>query len=161
MEEDMNGFRISGCAVPGFPLHTKRLAGWGAKRGCRALLALFLLGFVTACRHTPTYNGPPSLVIHVLMKKWAVLPDQVVVPQGAKVELIIITTDVEHGFAVPELAINEPVQPGRTTVVRFLAQKPGIYPMHCSVYCGRGHDKMTGEIVITPAAAAVVTPVHN
>ncbi|HTV81749.1 MAG TPA: cupredoxin domain-containing protein [Acidobacteriaceae bacterium] len=116
---------------------------------------------LTACRHTPTYTGPPNLVIHMLMKKWAIQPDRVVVPQGAKVELIIITADVEHGIGVPGLAINEPVQPGRTTVVRFLARKPGVYPLHCSVYCGRGHDRMTGEIVITPALPAAATPIHK
>ncbi len=97
----------------------------------------------------------------MLMKKWAIVPDRVVAPQGAKVELVVTTADVEHGLAVPGLAISEPVQPGRTTVIRFLARKPGTYPMHCSVYCGRGHDKMTGEIVITPATAGAVTPLHK
>lgn len=119
------------------------------------------MGLLTACRHTPTYAGPPNLIIHMLMKKWAIVPSHVVVPQGARVELIVTTADVEHGLAVPGLAINEPVQPGWTTVIRFLAQTPGSYPMRCSIACGRGHDKMTGEIVITPAPAAAVNPVHN
>lgn len=157
----MNRFRISGCAGPGSRSHTKWRAERGAKRGRAALLSLILMGLLTACRHTPTYAGPPNLIIHMLMKKWAILPSHVVVPQGARVELIVTTADVEHGLAVPGLAINEPVQPGWTTVIRFLAQTPGSYPMRCSIACGRGHDKMTGEIVITPAPAAAVNPVHN
>jgi len=157
----MNGFRISGYAVPGSLHHSKRPAQRGAKHGRPVWLALVLLGLLAGCRHTPTYRGQPNLVIHILMKKWAIVPNRVVVPQGAKVELIVTTTDVEHGIAVPGLAINEPVQPGWTTVVRFLAQKPGVYPMHCSIACGRGHDQMTGEIVITPAPPGAVTPVHN
>ena len=136
--------------------------GKGAKRGGAALLSLALMASLTACRQTPTYTGPPNLIVHILMKKWVIVPNRIVVPLGAKVELVVMTTDVEHGIAVPGLAINEPVQPGRTTVVRFLAQKPGVYPMHCSVYCGRGHDKMRGEIVITPAPAALSpAPVHK
>jgi cytochrome c oxidase subunit 2 len=133
-----------------------------AKRAVVAFLALILIGLSTACRRTPTYTGPPNLVIHMVMEKWAIVPGHIVVPQGAKVELILVTADVEHGLAVPGLAIHESVQPGRTTVVRFLALKPGVYPMRCSVYCGRGHDDMTGEIVITPAPLSrSVTPVHK
>jgi heme/copper-type cytochrome/quinol oxidase subunit 2 len=160
MEEDMIGFRISGCAAPWPAIYTKWRGGRPAKRGAAALLAFIVAGLFSGCRHTPTYTGSPNLVIHVVMKKWAIVPNRVVVPRGAKVELIVITPDVEHGIAVPGLAINEPVQPGWTTVVRFLAVKPGVYPMHCSIACGRGHDRMTGEIVITQTAAAV-TPVHK
>jgi heme/copper-type cytochrome/quinol oxidase subunit 2 len=160
MEEDMIGFRISGCAFRGLALHTKWQGGRRAKRSVAALLALISAILLAGCRHTPTYTGSPNLIIHMVMKKWAIVPNRVVVPQGAKVELIVITSDVEHGIAVPGLAINEPVQPGWTTAVRFLAVKPGVYPMHCSIACGRGHDQMTGEIVITPATAAV-TPVHK
>lgn len=161
MEEDMNGFRNSGYLGPGACLHNNWRPTAGAKRSGRLLLALILIGLATSCRHTPTYSGPPNLIVHVLMKKWAIVPARIVVPQGAKVELILTTSDVEHGIGVRGLAINESIQPGRTTVVRFLAQTPGVYPMRCSVYCGRGHDKMTGEIVITPAPSAVVTPVHK
>ncbi|MGB6132692.1 MAG: cupredoxin domain-containing protein [Acidobacteriaceae bacterium] len=108
---------------------------------------------LTACNHTPTYSGPPNLVLHVLMKKWDIVPNRIEIPQGAHVELIVITADVEHGLAVPALAINEPVQPGKTTFIRFLAAKPGTYPMRCSILCGRGHDQMTGVIVIEPSPA--------
>jgi heme/copper-type cytochrome/quinol oxidase subunit 2 len=41
------------------------------------------------------------------------------------------------------------VQPEHPAVIRFLAQTPGTYPMHCSIACGRSHDQMRGEIVIT------------
>lgn len=151
----MNRFRISGCAGPGFHSHSKWPPERGAKRSAAALIALVLMGLLAACRHTPTYSGPPNLVVHMVMKKWAIEPNRIVVPQGARVELIVTTADVEHGLAVPGLAINEPVQPGWTTTVRFLAQTPGTYPMRCSIACGRGHDQMTGAIVITPVPPAV------
>lgn len=155
----MNRFRISGSAVPGFLHHSNRLGRSGAKHG--ALAAFLLVCFCAGCRRTPTYTGAPNLVVHIVMRKWAIVPNRIVVPQGAKVELIVTTSDVEHGMAIPGLAINEPVQPGWTTVVRFLAQRPGLYPARCSIACGRGHDDMTGEIVITPAPAGALTPVHK
>ena len=105
---------------------------------------------LAGCKHPPTYTGPPNLIIRMVMKKWAIVPDRIVIPQGAHVELSIISTDVEHGIGVPGLYINQPVQPGETTTVRFLAKTPGTYPMDCSVLCGRGHDWMKGVIIITP-----------
>ncbi|HEX4038675.1 MAG TPA: cupredoxin domain-containing protein [Acidobacteriaceae bacterium] len=117
-----------------------------------------LLSMIAGCRRTPSYTGPPNLVLTVLMKKWAIVPDRIVVRQGAHVELIVRTGDVEHGFNVPGLAINEPVQPGKPAMVRFLAEKPGSYPMRCSIACGKGHDRMTGVVIITPAGSPRAGP---
>ncbi len=83
------------------------------------------------------------------MKKWAIEPQRIEVPRGQEVELIVTTSDVEHGVAVPGLGIREPVQPGKPAVIRFKADKAGSFPMRCSILCGRGHDQMTGEIVVT------------
>lgn len=109
---------------------------------------------MSGCRKkTPTFDGPPDTVRQMVMKKWEIVPKRLVLPQGARVELVVSSTDVEHGLAVPGLGINEPVQPEHPAVIRFLAQNPGIYPMHCSIACGRGHDQMIGEIVITAASS--------
>ena len=125
-------------------------------RGVRAkLLMAFLLPVSLAgCRKAPADNTPPDVIRQIVMKKWAIEPSRIEVPQGDEVELIVTTTDVEHGLAVPTLGIREPVQPGTSTIVRFKATTAGTYPMKCSVLCGRDHDKMTGEIVILPSSAS-------
>ncbi|MGB6872289.1 MAG: cupredoxin domain-containing protein [Acidobacteriaceae bacterium] len=147
----MNGFRIVVAADNEPNLHNKRGCRRGAKNTAILLLSLPLLCLIPGCgKKTPTYAGPPNTVISIVMKKWAIVPNRVVVAQGARVELVVSSTDVEHGLAVPGLGINEPVQPAKPAVIRFFAQTPGTYPMHCSILCGRGHDKMTGVIVITP-----------
>jgi len=157
MEEDMNGFRIVVAADNEPNLHTKRLCRRAAKDATLLLLSLPLLVLIQSCgKKTPTFAGPPDTVLSVVMKKWAIVPDRIVVPEGARVEMVVSSTDVEHGIAVPGLGINEPVQPSKPAVVRFLARTPGTYPMHCSILCGRGHDKMTGVIVITPAPKVAV-----
>ena len=126
-----------------------------------AAAALLLAG--SGCgKRTPTYSGPPDTVRSVIMKKWAIVPNRLEFRQGARVELVVSTIDVEHGIDVPGLGIREPIQPGKPAVIRFLAQTPGTYPMRCSIACGRGHDKMTGAIVIlsgpAPAGAAHAGP---
>ncbi|MGA8111479.1 MAG: cupredoxin domain-containing protein [Acidobacteriaceae bacterium] len=117
-----------------------------------------LLSMIAGCRKTPTYSGPPNLVMTVVMKKWAIVPNRILLPQGAHVELIVHSADVEHGFNVPALAINEPVQPGRPALVRFLAEKPGTYAMRCSIACGKGHDQMTGVVIIAPSTHGPAGP---
>ncbi|HKR26682.1 MAG TPA: cupredoxin domain-containing protein [Acidobacteriaceae bacterium] len=158
----MFGFRISGGAVdPCFTPHSKWRPSNPAKIGSPSLFArafrargwallLTSVLLTSGCNHTPTYSGPPNTVIKVVMKKWAIVPARIVVPQGARVELIVSTADVEHGLGVRGLGINEPVQPGKPAPIRFLAQIPGTYPMRCSILCGKGHKDMLGEIVIEP-----------
>lgn len=145
----MNGFRIWTAADKWLDLHTKRVRPGRAKAALALLCTVPTLLSMTGCgKKTPMYAGPPDTVIAIVMKKWEIKPDRIQVPQGAKVELVVSTADIEHGLGVPGLGINEPVQPGKPAVVRFLAQTPGVYPMRCSILCGRGHDQMTGVIVI-------------
>jgi len=140
-------------------LHTKRPCSAAAKAAAALLCTVPLLLSMTGCgKTTPSYSGPPDFVRVVVMKKWAIVPDRIAVPQGARVEFDVSTADVEHGFNVPALGINQPIQPGKPARVRFLAQTPGVYPMRCSIACGRGHDQMTGEIVIEPNPAASSAP---
>lgn len=146
----MNGFRISGPGGDEPLLHSRWRTAITPKRVLFLWIAATLLAGTSGCKSTPTYSGPPDFVLPVVMKKWAIVPDRIVVAQGKKVELVVSTADVEHGFNVPALAINEPVQPGKPAVIRFLAQAAGTYPMRCSIACGRGHDRMTGTIVVTP-----------
>lgn len=154
----MFGFRISGDAGDAcFTPHSK----W---RRTGAAKASVFVGFllVAGCgKRTPTYSGPPNTVIRVVMKKWEIDPSRIVVPQGARVELVVSTADIEHGLGVSGLGINEPVQPGQPpAVIRFLAQTPGTYPMRCSILCGKGHQRMTGEIVIEANAGAPPPGAH-
>ena len=109
-----------------------------------------LLPLGVGCKDAPRDTAPPDIIRQVIMKKWAIVPNRIEVPQGDQVELVVNSTDVEHGIEIPRLGIREPVQPGRPTIVRFKAKTPGSYPMKCSVLCGRGHDQMTGVIVVTP-----------
>lgn len=142
-----------GCPI--LQARTFRARGWGL------LLASTLL--LAGCgKRTPTYSGPPNTVIKVVMKKWEIDPSRIVVPQGARVELVVSTADVEHGLGVSGLGINEPVQVGQSpAVIRFLAQTPGTYPMRCSILCGKGHKNMLGEIVIEPSPATPATPTSH
>jgi cytochrome c oxidase subunit II len=118
------------------------------------LLIAFILPFTAiGCKGTPAGNTPPDVIKTITMKKWSIEPSRIEVPQGDEVELVVSSTDVEHGIAISKLGILETVQPGKPAIVKFRAKDSGVYAMSCSVLCGKGHDQMTGVIVVTPAVA--------
>ncbi len=84
----------------------------------------------------------------VIARQWEFEPSQIRVSEGDTVTLHITSEDVTHGISIPEFGINENLAPGQTITVTFTADKKGVFPFVCSVYCGSGHGGMTGEIIV-------------
>jgi cytochrome c oxidase subunit 2 len=74
------------------------------------------------------------------------------VPVGRDVKLVMTSQDVIHSFFVPAFRMKQDVLPGRYTVVWFRATKPGTYHLFCAEYCGTQHSGMVGSIVVMDAA---------
>jgi cytochrome c oxidase subunit 2 len=70
------------------------------------------------------------------------------VPTGQDVKLIMTSQDVIHSFFVPAFRIKQDVLPGRYTTLWFKATKPGVYHLFCAEYCGTMHSGMGGSIVV-------------
>ena len=74
------------------------------------------------------------------------------VPVGRDVRLIMTSQDVIHSFYIPAFRIKQDVLPGRYTVEWFRATKPGVYHLFCAEYCGTLHSGMVGSIVVQQPA---------
>jgi cytochrome c oxidase subunit 2 len=74
------------------------------------------------------------------------------VPVGRDVKLIMTSQDVIHSFFVPEFRMKQDVLPGRYTVAWFRATKPGRYHLFCTQYCGTQHSSMIGDVVVMEPA---------
>src|ERR1700687_2797944 len=74
------------------------------------------------------------------------------VPVGRDVKLIMTSQDVIHSFFIPAFRIKQDVLPGRYTVAWFRATKPGTYHLFCAEYCGTQHSGMVGSIVVQEPA---------
>ncbi len=70
------------------------------------------------------------------------------VPVGRDVKLILTSQDVIHSFFVPAFRIKQDVIPGRYTTLWFRATKAGTYHLFCSQYCGTQHSGMVGWIKV-------------
>lgn len=84
----------------------------------------------------------------IIAKQFEFVPDTITVNQGDRVELHIESVDVTHGFALPEFGINERLNPGRDVHVNFVADKKGTFSFYCSVPCGSGHGRMSGQLIV-------------
>jgi cytochrome c oxidase subunit 2 len=74
------------------------------------------------------------------------------VPVGRDVRLIMTSQDVIHSFFIPAFRIKQDVLPGRYSVAWFRATKPGVYHLFCAEYCGTQHSGMVGDIVVQEPA---------
>ena len=80
-------------------------------------------------------------------------PARIEVRQGDVVELVLRSADTDHGLAIKVYAVKVAIPKGGETVgVSFVARRVGTFPIECSEYCGSGHKRMKGELVVTEKA---------
>jgi cytochrome c oxidase subunit II len=70
------------------------------------------------------------------------------VPVGADVQLNLSALDVIHSFWVPQFRIKQDALPGIPTQLRFVATKPGTYPVVCTELCGGYHGSMRSQVIV-------------
>jgi cytochrome c oxidase subunit II len=74
--------------------------------------------------------------------------NQLHIPVGRKIKLIMTSEDVIHDFFVPAFRTKMDVVPGKYTTMWFEATTPGTYHLFCAEYCGMNHSGMTGSIIV-------------
>jgi cytochrome c oxidase subunit 2 len=94
--------------------------------------------------------------IHVSAYKWgwtfsyengAQIGNEVHVPAGRPVKLVMQSQDVLHSFFVPDYRIKQDVLPNRYTTVWFQAEEEGESQVFCTEYCGTSHSDMLATVV--------------
>jgi len=70
------------------------------------------------------------------------------VPTGRPVKLIMASEDVIHSFYIPAFRLKRDVVPGSYQTYWFEATKPGRYHIFCAEYCGTNHSDMTGWVTV-------------
>jgi cytochrome c oxidase subunit 2 len=80
------------------------------------------------------------------------LENELHVPVGRNVQLMLQSKDVIHSFFVPNLRLKQDIIPGRVIPAWFNATKPGTYEMPCAELCGFGHSGMRGFLTVHPEA---------
>lgn len=94
---------------------------------------------------------PEPRKLTVTAKKYEFQPNRIELKVGEPVEITFESQDTKHGFSCKDLNVEKIVftkdNPGKVT---FTPEKPGTYKFKCAHFCGLGHPKMKGEIVVNP-----------
>src|SRR4051812_29641045 len=94
--------------------------------------------------------GTPEQVIPVTARKFEFSPSVIELKVGVPVILEFRSADRRHGFALPDLHVDEQIEAGEVKRIRIVPDKPGTFEFHCSVFCGSGHEEMSGQVVVKP-----------
>ncbi|HEU4510178.1 MAG TPA: cytochrome c oxidase subunit II [Pyrinomonadaceae bacterium] len=107
------------------------------------------------------YSPPTNAVeIYVVGKQWMWKMqhatgqreiNELHVPVGRKVKLIMTSEDVIHDLFVPAFRTKMDVVPGRYTTLWFEPTKVGRYHLFCAEYCGMNHSGMVGSVIVMEA----------
>jgi len=74
--------------------------------------------------------------------------NELVVPVGKPVKLLMSSKDVIHSFFVPDFRIKMDVLPNRYTITWFEAMDIGTHTLYCAEFCGTGHSEMLGQVKV-------------
>ncbi|MGD8631395.1 MAG: cytochrome c oxidase subunit II [Gammaproteobacteria bacterium] len=127
-------------------------------------LLVFLAIFYWAARlYADLRTAPPdALELSVIAKQWMWKVqhpdgqreiDTLHIPVDRPVKLVMTSQDVIHSFYVPAFRVKQDVLPGRYTMLWFEATRTGEYPLLCAEFCGTGHSRMRGSVVVMTDAA--------
>ncbi|HEV7860642.1 MAG TPA: cytochrome c oxidase subunit II [Pyrinomonadaceae bacterium] len=121
------------------------------------LIAMSMFAWGTSVYFTQYRMPTNAMEIYVVGKQWMWKfqhttgqreINELHVPVGRKIKLIMTTEDVIHSFFVPAFRTKSDVVPGRYTSVWFEATKPGRYHLFCAEYCGMNHSGMGGWVEV-------------
>jgi cytochrome c oxidase subunit II len=69
-------------------------------------------------------------------------------PLGKPVKLLLRSIDVVHSFYVPEFRAKMDLVPGMVSYVWFIPTRTGTFEMLCSELCGAAHYNMRAKVVV-------------
>jgi cytochrome c oxidase subunit II len=122
------------------------------------LVAVFAVSLGAMRKFSPV---PPAVTIRVTGHQWwwqveydsangrpgFETANEIHIPAGQPVRLLLSSADVIHSFWVPQLQGKLDVIPGETNDLRLETRHTGIYGGACAEYCGQQHAHMALTVV--------------
>jgi cytochrome c oxidase subunit II len=126
-----------------------------------AVILLFLLGLsMYTHRSLAAPDRAIAVTIEVIGHRWwwevrypnegVVTANEIHIPVGEPVEILLTSRDVIHSFWVPQLAGKLDLNPGAVNSMWLQADEEGIYRGICAEFCGLQHANMQFMVVALP-----------
>ena len=116
-------------------------------------LALFFLAASVGYLHQETIvrsaqAADNERVIRISASTFEFTPSHITVKKGVPVLLELTSKERHHGFKLAQFQIQADIKPGAIEHVRFVPNKTGTFTFFCDVFCGDGHEDMSGIIEV-------------
>ena len=111
-----------------------------------SIVSFAVLGLVACASYASSQAVASEQVIKINTHKFEFAPNALTLKVGVPVILEFTSSDVIMGFNAPDLKSRVDIIPGKVTRVRIVPQKVGIFTFFCDIFCGSGHEDMSGII---------------
>lgn len=95
----------------------------------------------------PIVEAPPGGDAYLLARMWSFYPI-LRMRQGQTYRLHVSSPDLNHGLSIQPLNMNFQIVPGYDHVLTITPTSTGTFPLICNEFCGIGHHRMTGKIIV-------------
>jgi nitrous-oxide reductase len=122
-------------------------SGWDSRTDKRS-------PYATRAGREKTVKSPGKVEVFGTLIRSHINPEIIEANMGD--EVIIHLTNLEraqdevHGFAMFGQNVQLSVEPGKTSTVKFKADKPGVFPYYCTEFCSALHLEMQGYLLVQP-----------
>jgi cytochrome c oxidase subunit 2 len=87
-------------------------------------------------------------VIRISAATFEFQPSEITVRKGVPVVLEITSQDRHHGFKLSAFQLRADIKPDAVEKLRFVPDKTGTFRFFCDVFCGDGHEDMSGTLKV-------------
>jgi cytochrome c oxidase subunit 2 len=91
---------------------------------------------------------PMPKVIRITARKFAFLPGEITLKKGVPVTLEFVSADVVMGFNAPDFKVRADIIPGQVARLHFTPDRTGTFTFLCDIFCGDGHEGMSGTLKV-------------
>lgn len=128
------------------------------------ILLVYVIGSASVNRQISSGVPDDALTIEVVGHQWwweinyldedgkpvARTANEIHIPVGKPVKLLLKSNDVIHSFWVPNLNGKTDMIPGKTNSSWMQADSPGVFRGQCSEFCGKQHAHMAFSVTASP-----------
>ncbi|MFP5245502.1 MAG: cytochrome c oxidase subunit II [Thermoanaerobaculia bacterium] len=143
-----------------------KLVGFGLSTTVVILITLLVVSVAAGRSLSPFYHDT-TREIRITGHQWwwqiqytnrradmvAETSNELHLPAGENVRLILDSADVIHSLWIPNLHGKRDLIPGKQAILTIQADVPGIYRAQCAEFCGFQHAKMGLIVVVEPKDA--------
>lgn len=97
----------------------------------------------------PVVHPPAGSDVYILARNYDFGKYTLELERGKKYQLKLASKDMKHAVVVRELRLMNRIKVGEIKTIEFTPNKAGTFNMICGEFCGIGHAKMVGRIIVT------------